>query len=151
MRYFFPLRLKFNGLFLMTGDFDSTFFKTFCSSAGSLSKSISSILKMPFQISARWSPGDFNAFWISSAIFFAWENPACFQCHAHGLSVCRGEWRPTLMCDMAEKIFFLYLCGQLEVGGCVSVYVNLRIRHQLFKFIIRYYLTEKPVIDTATP
>lgn len=73
MHYFFPLRRKFSGLFLMTGDFDSTFFKTFCSSAVSLSKSISSRLKMTFQIFARWSPGDFNAFWISSAIFFARE------------------------------------------------------------------------------
>lgn len=22
------------------------------------------------------------------------NNPACCQCHAHGLSVCHGEWRP---------------------------------------------------------
>ena len=36
-----------------------------------------------------------------------------------------------------------------ESGGCMTVYVYLRVGHKLLKFIVGSNLTQEPVIDTA--
>lgn len=50
---FYFLRRIFKGLFLIVGDFASIFFRSFCSSADSLSKSMPNWVKITFQIFAR--------------------------------------------------------------------------------------------------
>ena len=52
-----------------------------------------------------------------------------------------------VLIDKGKPLFFQGLVYVTETGGCVAVYVNLRVGHKPDKLIIGSNLTEKPVVD----
>ena len=54
-----------------------------------------------------------------------------------------------VLIDKGKPLFFQGLVYVTETGGCVAVYVNLRVGHKPDKLIIGSNLTEKPVVDVS--
>ena len=59
-------------------------------------------------------------------------------------------FRLLVFLDDGLPLFFQSLIQGAKGGGCMTVYVYLRVGHKLLKFIVGSNLTQEPVVDTAT-